>query len=389
MRLLACLALAALALPAGAQPVTTTADLYDWPLSVHDAPPPPDHWRPYDVLPFIRRLTLTLEATDAGEAPRLAARLSWQMGSEGIKKGRRVPARQMPDGVALVAFVLRADVVQNGARVAGFTLAVDSTRLASGQMLDIAPAATWAVLFDGVDADAARRIVGEGFTIENLQLVRAAFGVYDGRQSRNGRAPRVRDGSVYDAYPDVWVDVAWNLAWLGVRDGAYATAAPRPRHARGDRDSSSSDDDEKKDKNGELLPAAAMIGVALVGGAVLGGSAGIAVQTDEPLGFATGIVRARGGALLQASANGAALGLADGDESITAQIIGFGGGAGQKVQPALGLGVRAHEQRGDLQVDPALTLGAMFRLGKASLLAGYEVFGGRPAFGLIYSWKMR
>lgn len=404
MRLLTLLLLAAFALPVQAQEATTSAALYDWPLSAHTRRVPDRHWRGLDVLPFIERLSLTFAVADAGDVPDVSARLSWRMGSEGIKRGRRVPARAMPAGINMVAFVLRADVVQQGSRVAGLTLAVDSTRLPAGEILVLDPRASWDVLFDEVDAATARQIVEEGFTLENLQLVRAAFGVFDGRTSdaSGPRRERVVSRGAYEAYPDVWVEVAWDLMWLFGNDpypgrGSNRALTPRgatgresaraERGSRGEKEDSKKDD--KKDKSGELLPAAGMIGAALVAGAVVSGSAGYAIQADEPIGFASGFFRPAGGVVLQASANLPALGMEEGDESLTAQLIGFYGSARQPVQPAVGFGLRYHERQGDLKVDPAFTLGGMFRLGRASLLAGYELVGQRPSFGLFYSWKMR
>lgn len=393
MQRLLLLGLLVLAVPAQAQRVPT-AHVFDWPGSAHAEPVPDRHWRNLDILPFIERLSLTLDVREGDRAPVVEARVSWQIGREGIKRGRRVPARDLPAGVSLVAFVLRGDIIQEGARVAGFTLAVDSTRLRSGETLVLSPEASWASLFDEVDESMARQIVKAGFSIENLRLVRAAFGVFNPATSSASDVPRERmdERSVYDAYPDVWIEVAWDLAWLMHASDRPAYERRRSLASRGasgrDGKSRDTDEEEEEDPSGELLPAAVMVGAALVTGAVLSGSAGYVAQADEPIGLATGVIRQRGGLIVQGSVNPAALGLEQGDESLTAQVIGFFGGPRQIVQPAVGFGVRYHERAGAMQLDPAVTFGGMVRLGQTSLLAGYEVVGNRPSFGLIYAWRM-
>ncbi len=380
-----------LALPARAQESTASAKLTNWPLSTLEAPVPARHWRGLDILPFIDTMTLTLAASDAGERPAVAARVLWRMGREGIKKGRRVPAQALPADIRLAAFVLRADVMQRGERVAGLTLAVDSTRLAAGQTLVLEPQADWPALFDGVSGEQARRIVNEGFTLDNLHLARAAFGVFATETSALPDRPRERvvHRGAYDT--NVWVDVAWNLTWL-FGDDPYpnrAVAAGTPRTATR-RDASRDEDDrpDKKDEDeaGELLPAALMVGAGVVAAAVLGGTAGYAAQGGEPIGLAAGYYRREGGLLLQASVNGAALGMEKADESISAQVLAFYGGS-RWVQPALGLGARYHERAGIMQVDPVVTVGAVLRGARISALVGYEVFGNRPAFGLFYTFR--
>ena len=391
MRLLALTLFALLAPTVWAQETVATAHLENWPLSAHESPVPDRHWRGLDVLPFIDRLSLTLAVSDGGDAPDVAARLTWRMGGEGIKRGRRVPARVLPPGIHMVAFVLRADVMQGGARVAGLTLAVDSTRLPAGEVLLVEPAATWDVLFDEASADAARRIVAAGFTLENLRLVRAAFGVFDARTSNGARRERVVNQSVYDAYPDVWIEVAWDLAWLfrdGGNGGRYGRYAARGATGRGEgKGGDRADEDEDDDESGELLPAALGLGAAVVAGAVISGSGGLSFQGNEPIGLMSGFVRPRGGVVLQASANAQALGMEKGDESLTAQVFAFYGRARQPFQPAVGVGVRYHEQAGETEIKPAITAGTMWRLGRFSLLTGYEFVGQRPAIGLMYSWK--
>lgn len=400
------LVLAALAtlcvLPAAAQEpaavVNASAQVQDWPLSTIDRRPvEARHWRGFDILPFIETLNLTLAVAEADGQPDVAARVAWRMGQEGVKRGRRVPAAELPEGVHLVAFVLRADVVQEGRRVAGLTLAVDSTRLAAGETLVLTPLADWSTLFDGVSAGEARGIVADGFALDNLQLVRAAFAVFPLRTSSAATHRRMGDEtishrSVYDT--NVWVEVAWDLTWLmgpEYRDG-YAVSRPRaPRGetgtGRGRSSGSRDEDEEDDDESGELLPAALMVGAAVAGVAVFGGTAGYVAQANEPIGVAAGYVRRGGGVLLQASANGAALGLDEADESLSAQLIGFmGRGA---LQPALGVGVRYHERAGAMQADPTVTPGAVLRAQRVSFLVGYEVFGGEPVFGLFYSWRLR
>ncbi len=395
------LAFSASVFSAAAQTVTASAQVTDWPLSTIDKKPvEARYWRGYDILPFIDALTLTMAVTPQAEAPEVSASVVWRMGREGIKRGRRVPAAELPAGVHLVAFVLRGDVIQNGARVAGLTLAIDSTRLAPGETLVLDPLTDWGTLFDDVGAEESRRIVEAGFTLENLQLARAAFTVFPtGTSAAPDAVPapsdrRSRDEDVYRTVyvTDVWVDVAWNLGWLfgpdpypGRRESARALA-PRGETGRTTRETKKKEDEEEDD-SGELLPAALMVGAGVAALAVFGGTAGYVAQSNEPIGVAAGFLRKGGGVMLQASANPAALGMEKRDESMSAQIIGFAGG--YAIQPAVGLGLRYHERAGAMQVDPAVTLGAVWRGGPVSALVGYEVIAGRAAFGLLFSWKTR
>ena len=427
------------ALPATPAARAQTAEgrvlLQDWPAGLRRASA--RVLRRYDALPDIDTLALgyrvaAAPAPDGGAGvPIVDLAVRWVPGGAGILDGRRVTFASMPKGLRLVAFVLEADVEQDGRRVAGFTVEVDSVRLAPRDVLALTPEARWTTLFDGLDGSDARRLVQEGFALTNLRLTRAAFAVFPAASGprtsgATGTAPgdRRSDGAARrDDQPDdrpgdrperatvvvfdTAVRVAWDLAWLFAHErrdeavwteDAGRTRKPRGSSGRASRENEEEDEDDDEDDS-SLLPAALALGAGVGMMAVLGGTVGTYADADAPIGLAAGRVTPRGGVLLQASANASALGLDGGAEILTVRLLGFGGARRGPLQPLFGLGLRASDGYAactdgpcgdeDVALDGVLTLGAALNLRRVVLLGGLDVLHGTPEFGAVFNFRAR
>ncbi len=354
--------------------------------------------RRYAALPSMDTLALGYRIADAGAAPLVDVAFRWTPGESGLLDGRTVDFERLPSGLRLVAFVLTADLVQNGRRIGGLTVEVDSTRLGPDQTLRIAPEVAWSHLFDGLSATEARQAVADGATLTNLRLARAAFAVFGttrtarGRSSRAGRADRTRSGEDA-AYRTVIVldavtDVLWDLAWL------YDTGGPR--HGYSGVWSSVYDalEDADGDDDTELLPAA-LAGVAVVGVAAWqAGSLGVYGADGAPLGVMGGYTGSRLGIYVQAGVSASVLGLADRPEVAQGRMLGYVRPRGWRVAPLVGVGAEVNEavvcgsQGGCETVDgldsrAVVTLGLAVPLRRSVLLLGADAATWRFQAGLV------
>ncbi len=407
---LAVLAAASPVVPAAtAQPTAASAEMTGtlvrrgWP----DRLPQGREAQRYDALPSMDTLALGYRIADRGDAPSVEIAFRWTMGARALLDGREVDAARLPGGLRLVAFVLTADVVQNGRRVGGFTVQIDSTRLGAGQTLRLAPAVAWSHLIDGLSATEARQAVNAGATLENLRLARAAFAVYGtttsaaGRvagdrrdRSRNDRRDRDRrDGPSRRTViiVDPVVDLVWNLAWLFVDDpygrprgygGVWSAVNDALDHADGD------DDTEL------LVPALA--GMAAVGVAAWqAGSVGVYGADGAPLGVAGGYTGPRFGTYVQVGVSPSVFGLADRPEVAEARLLGYIRPRGWAIAPLFGLGGQVFETvacqatrsqcaaTDDLGGRVVGTLGLAIPMRRTVLMIGGDVETGRFQAGVI------
>lgn len=293
--------------------------------------------RRYAALPSMDTLALGYRIADTGDAPAVEVAFRWTPGREAIFEGRRVPYRRLPEGIRLVAFVLTADVMQDGRRVGGFTLDVDSTRLAAGETLRLAPAVAWSHVFDGLGATEARRVVREGATLSNLRLVRAAFASFDTRRVSRRYGVRTRSGT-RASHPTVIVidqaiGLAWDIAWLTGGPG-YGIDVGRVFDLFDDADG---DDDTEL-----LVPALA--GAAAVGVAAWqAGSFGLFASDGAPFGVVGGYTGSRFGVYAQVGASPSVFGLVDRPEAIQARLLGYALRPGWRVAPYVGVGAEVRE----------------------------------------------
>ncbi len=369
-------------LPAAAQPARPVEGMVvrrGWPHERLDE----RRARRFGVLPAMDTLALGYRVAPAEAAPLLDLAFRWTPGTWGILDGARVPYRRLPEGVRLVGFVLTADVLQRGQRVAGFSFEVDSTRLSAGEVLRVTPAASWDRLFDGTSAAEARRIVAEGFTLHNLRLTRAAFAVYsrDRRASRNWNPQATHRTAVI---LDGTIDAAWRLAWL-FDDRGYG-----PLTRRADED----DEDAKDDDDHQLLPAA-LAGLAAVAAvAYEGGSAGVYGAQGAPIGVAAGRTGRTGGVLVQVGVNLGVLAARDEPERLQGRLLAYRTGWRSPVGPFVAVGAEVRERvacyqdaacvaTDALRVTPLLSGGLALRAGRLTLLGGLDLLRGRGEFGAV------
>ena len=341
------------------------------------------------ILPAMDTLALGYRVVPTTAGPGLDLAFRWTPGAWGVLDGQRVPYRRLPEGLRLVAFVLTADVMQEGKRMAGFAFEVDSTRLAAGEVLRVSPQASWDRLFDGASAAEARHIVQGGFTLHNLRLVRAAFAVYErgsrtsSFRTRRNRRPSHRTVVVMDEA----VEAAWHLAWL-------FDDAPdwEPTFGRDDEDEDEGDDDE------QLLPEALAGFAAVAALAYAGGTAGIYGAEGAPLGLAAGRVGRTGGVLLQTGVNLGILGARDEPERLQARLIAFRTVWRSPVGPFVAVGLDARERvvcdpDAECTATDAVSLRGLFsaglaiRAGRFVLLGGADVLRGRGEFGAVVQMR--
>lgn len=378
-----------------AQPARTVEGrtvLMRWPDSQRTLSPA--QVRRFAALPTVDSLTLGYRFAPAGaRTVNLDLAVRWTPGTTGILRGRRVPMAEMPDGLRLVAFTVRADVMQGRRKVATFTYAADSTRLAAGDVYSDRLAAPVARVFDGLDEAQARRVLAEGFTLSNLTLTRAVFTVpaekmpprtSSTESSTVGRDEvrrKERVASREAARRDLWLtvytidralDLAYYAAWMHDVYDRYA------------------DDDERGELLGYAVAAATGVGFA----AYWGGAAGVYGTGDTPLGATAGFARDRGGLLLQASTNLAALGLTGGVERVDVRLLGYRQIGSFPVMPMVATGMRFTDRSAYNAYDPdrdesrwLLSVGGAQNVGPAVLTAGVEVMSGSPEFGVLWRWR--
>lgn len=365
--------------PASSQ-VVGTVQQHNWPLSTHANPPRDSHWRQFDVLPFIDHLTLGYRLRDGGALPDVQLALSWVPGREAVVSGQLGSYARLPEGIALVAFELRADVVLDGEVRGEFVVQVDSARLQARDTLFFAPQATWEELFSERSAEEARDLVRQGAQLERLRLVRAAFAVYDTVGSNRRLSTRPR-GTVYR--DESYTYSEWDLYWLFGSNSSYRTGSGYARGATG----SSRSSDEDSDETGEYLGPALMVAAGVAALAYVGGSVGYYGTETEPLGLVAGFLGRRGGTLIQAGVNAQALGIGSGHEALSARILGLIP-TGIPVEPVVGFGLRFYEvPGGDTVMDPIFPLGVAFRADPAVITLAGDANSGTVEFGLIFRFR--
>ena len=343
--------------------------------------------RAYAALPSMDTLALGYRIADAGSAPSVEVAFRWTAGREAIFEGRRVPYDRLPSGLRLVALVLTADVVQDGRRVGGFTLDVDSTRLAAGQTLTLVPGVAWSHLFDGLGAEEARQAVRSGAALANVRLVRAAFATFDTRRVPRRYGARTRSGAEV-GYPTVVVldhalHAAWDIAWL--------VNGPSTRFGW-DRLADLMDEADGDDDTELLVPAlagAAMVGVA----AWQAGSIGLYAADGAPLGLTGGFTGERVGVYAQVGVSLSVLGLLDRPERLQARLLAFGRRPGWRIAPYVGAGAEVYEPiacagascaaTDGLSARPVVTLGLAVPTPRLVVLIGADAETGRLQGGVI------
>ncbi|MBE2186652.1 MAG: hypothetical protein IAE99_07760 [Rhodothermales bacterium] len=346
----------------------------------------------FAALPTVDSLTLGYRFVPAGaRTVNLDLAVRWTPGTTGILRGRRVPIAEMPDGLRLVSFSVRADVMQGRRKVATFTYAADSTRLAADDVYTDRLAAPLARVFDGLDEAQARRILSEGFTLSNLTLTRAVFTVpADKMPPRTSGSSTVGRDEVRRKERIASREASRRDLWLTVYtvdralDLAYYAAWMHNVYDRYD------DDDER----GELLGYALATAVGVGAAAYWGGAAGLYGTGDTPLGATAGYARANGGLMLQASTNLAALGMTGGVERVDVKAVGYRRLGSFPVMPMVGTGMRFTDRNRAYTYDSdrdasrwLLTVGGAQNVGPAVLMAGVEVMSGSPEFGILWRWR--
>lgn len=427
---------------ATAQEGTGVVHIVDWPASALEAGERLEPFTDVEVLPFLDTLALEYRYLVQDGRPAMTFALSWLPGEEGILDGERVPLEELPQDVRLIALDARADVFVEGIRADEMIISVDS--LALGPAPYVYPfeavGLDWASLFEDAGPDRARSFFRTGFELRNLRVLSVAFAAYDEEGSRPVTVtphprPPSRTG-VYVPDPDVWIIITGrnrrppDISGLPERPRGDALGRGRvgsPRRsrgesrgeatgeaaepdadrqgaerrggrseeageavARGSRRSGGKKDDEEDDDDTDLLPAA-VAGAAAIGlVAFAGGTIGYYGDIDRaPIGLGSGFIRPRGGMLIRVAVNQAVLGAGDGPERLAANLFGFYRIFEAPVQPALSVGVWAEENGDDIEVTPALSLGAVGLLGPVLLQGGYDLGAGTLQFGVAYNFRYR
>lgn len=192
-----------------------------------------------------------------------------------------------------------------------------------------------------------------------------------------------RDGTEVDRQGDTRDnDSSENLA--EGRKSGRSVSSDEAKKARGRRssDDKKDEDDEKDEK--ELLPAAlaaaAVVGIVAYGG----GSIGYFGNTEHtPIGLSAGYIRPAGGFLLQAAINAAVLDNSGDVEKLLVRATAFRRVFDVPLQPAIGAGVLASGENGEVDLVPSLSVGLVGNFGPAVIAGGYDVVAGGLDIGLL------
>ncbi len=414
--------------------------LVNWPPALRDAAAAGETHFAYDLLPVIDTLALGYAYVEENGQPVMHFSLDWTPGPFGIYDNKKVAYEDLPEDIRIIAVDLRAEVYVDDQPVAALMLALDSLALApTPDQVVFEDERTWQTVFSGTPEDTARSYFANGFTLHDLRIDRIAFASYE---------PRVEEDAPYDpryptwvgVYPPdgiIWVDwVIGRRSGAGKRGGSVAEPRRKPREGigrtipsdterprrrtgdrrepdedpekdpttrtrTGDRDKATAGRDtgrgkkrsgktkDDDDDDEELLPAA-LAGAAAVGLlAVAGGTVGYYGNAEMPLGLTSGLVRPKGGVLVQMAVNTAVLGADDEPEKLLVKVMGFYGVANLPIQPALGLGVMAEENGDDLDLTPSLSLGAVGNFGRLILFGGYDFAADGVDFGFAFNFRGR
>lgn len=150
---------------------------------------------------------------------------------------------------------------------------------------------------------------------------------------------------------------------------------------------SGGDDDDDEDDD-ELVPyALAAVGAAGILAAV-GGTVGYYGNSHyAPIGLTSGFVRRDGGLLLQAAVNEALLFDEPRAKRLTVKLLSFGNFLNSGLQPALGAGVLATAEGGEITYEPTLSIGAVGVYKMMLVYGGYDVVHQGPEFGVAVNFR--
>ncbi|WP_263784513.1 hypothetical protein [Salinibacter grassmerensis] len=416
-----------------------TAALEGWPRSLPTLLDEMGRDAPY-LLPRVDSMALDYRYAATDTTSRWSFVVSWRPAKRVLYEGEVLPWRERPAGIRMTNVELRADVRVDGEKRAEMIVGVDSMALrpVPDRFAFNVTVAHERVFLDASPAE-ARRILSEGATLDGLVVERMGFasdaaerrpGPGD-RDARERRPEPSRSPSIYT--PRSRIYIGWRVAprpyYVGGRDrdndrtrrprgetvgrstadGERSAAAGRDDRTegrRGARDDSgeegedeadtegrsraeeilSDEDDEEDDEEDTdlglpALGAAAAVGVV----AFAGGTAGLYVRGDTPIGVASGYTHPRGGVQLQAAINSAVL--EDGpDQKLSVRALGFYDVFESRVQPALGFGAHIDPQAGR-DWAPVVSAGVVGNLGRVVLYGGLDVVHGTPEIGVSYNFR--
>lgn len=160
--------------------------------------------------------------------------------------------------------------------------------------------------------------------------------------------------------------------------------APKGKRSK-DRSGDSDDDDEKK-----LLPAALTAAAAVGILAYKGGTVGFFGNSKlAPYGVSAGMVRPKGGFMLQAGVNDAVLGSTDGPERLVGKILAFRQVLSIPIQPAIGAGVLVSYEDNAYSYEPSFSVGALGKFGPVIAHSAYDVALGGMEIGVAFNFRSR
>ncbi|HMB93392.1 MAG TPA: hypothetical protein VKP65_21245 [Rhodothermales bacterium] len=422
----------------------TTVHLPEWPSVLYErsSPAEGDDVYPYDLLASMDTFALGYAYAVEEDLPVLDFALAWMPGPYGVYNDRPVRYDDLPGEVVIAALDLRADVEVEGEIVADLVLSLDSLVLgpAPEQFYVTDRGIPWDQVFGDTQADDARAYFASGFALRNLKILRIAFVSYPEEEVARYEPRYPREIGVYPPRISIWVD------WLGpsrsagkrgtttrpdtpregigrtevpssdtgrrTRSGTRRTSTDRDTEDRSTTRTSSSDraeaddnedkarrttrsgkakkkKDDEEDDDQDLLPGA-LVGVAAIGVvAFAGGTIGYYGNTKAPIGLTSGMVRGKGGAVLQGAVNEAVLGKGDEPEQAIARIMSFYNVFNAPIRPAVGLGVLLEENGDEIDFSPSVSLGAVGVFGPILLYGGYDIFVGGADFGLAVNFRYK
>ncbi len=365
-------------------------------------------WSRIEVLPFLDSLMLGYHYEVTADTVYASFTLAWHPATWGLYRGRRVLWNQMPEDVRLQAMRVRIRFTVAGRSVSEWSLRFDS--LALGPWPEVFESATYAFpveeVFGLIPFDSLQAWVNAGLVPDSLSLDWIAFGVEEDGQLTAWSMVRTQTAPPFiDVVVDAEVIV---VRGAGKRGGSIVgrklrrtgRSVERARTVEGRRSGRSSgrgwfrgnekDNDDKADKEHETLLPAALAGVAVVAMvAVAGGGLGYTGNLRRtPIGLTGGVLRPDWGVLLQVSMNEAVLERSrTAPEELSVRLLGFSGWLTSRLQPALAIGVRWWEHRGDRAMWPVVVPALVFRADPMVLVGGVDLVGGGPELGVVLNLR--
>ncbi len=365
-------------------------------------------WSRIEVLPFLDSLRLSYYYEVTADTVYASFTLAWHPAIWGLYRGRRVLWNQMPEDVRLQAMRVRIRFAVAGRSVTEWSLRFDS--LALGPWPEVFESATYAFpieeVFGLIPFDSLQAWVNAGLAPDSLALDWIAFGVEEDGQLTAWSMVRTRTAPpLIDVIVDAEVVVVRGAGKrsspiVGRKPRRTGRSVERARTVEGRRGGRSSgrgwfrgsekDDDDKADKEHETLLPAALAGVAVVAMvAVAGGGLGYTGNLRRtPIGLTGGVLRPDWGLLLQVSMNEAVLERSrTAPEELSVRLLGFSGWLTSRLQPALAIGVRWWEHRGDRATSPVVVPALVFRADPMVLVGGVDLVGGGPELGVVLNLR--